>query len=150
MFSAFKKKLASLKEGLETEVAKFNNKDFLEATAAACALVAAADGSIDAEEKQKMAGFMKISPELKVFDPTEGFKLFSNYAEQFEFDFAIGKQAVMEAIVAKVGGDSRAASTMLRVACAVGAADGDFDDDEKAQVADMARTLQLSPSDFGV
>jgi tellurite resistance protein TerB len=40
---------------LNAEVSKFKNRTFMEATVAACALVAAADGTISSEEKQKMA-----------------------------------------------------------------------------------------------
>ena len=37
---------------------------------------------------------------------------------------------------------------MVRVCCAIGAADGNFDDDEKAVVRKICAELNLNPKDF--
>ncbi len=52
--STFKNWLQGTKKNLSDQVKKFKNKDFMDAVVAGCAVVAAADGSIDAAEKQKM------------------------------------------------------------------------------------------------
>ncbi|SDO81354.1 tellurite resistance protein TerB [Paenibacillus sp. yr247] len=44
--STFKSWFSSAKTGLSEQVKKFQNKDFLDAVVAGCAIVAAADGSI--------------------------------------------------------------------------------------------------------
>lgn len=41
------------KNKVEGEVKRFTNKSYLDAVVASCALVAAADGSIDSEENKK-------------------------------------------------------------------------------------------------
>ena len=42
---------------LAAEASKFRNREFMQAIVAACALMAAADGKISSEEKQKMMGY---------------------------------------------------------------------------------------------
>ncbi|WP_315372417.1 TerB family tellurite resistance protein, partial [Paenibacillus xylanexedens] len=90
--SSFKSWLNSTKQGLEEQVKKFKNKDFMDAVVAGCALVAFADGSIDEAEKNKMAGYINLSQELKVFDMAEVITRFNHYVANFEFSPEIGKQ----------------------------------------------------------
>jgi tellurite resistance protein TerB len=67
-FDTLKEKASEARDKLVTEVGKFKNREFMEACVAGCGLVAAADGSIDSSEKQKMMKFIQQSNELKVFD----------------------------------------------------------------------------------
>lgn len=128
-------------------VKRFKNKEFMDAIVAGCALVAAADGHIDASEKQKMAGFIRRSEELKVFDMNTVIKRFNEFAEGFEFDHIIGKGEALRA-VGKIKKNEQAARLLIRVCCAIGAADGNFDDDEKAVVREICGELSLNPADF--
>ena len=132
---------------LKTEVTKVRNKSFLEAVVAGCALVAYADGVVKPEEKQKMMGFLQTSDVLSVFDVTEVIKAFEKVAKNFEFDPAIGEANALQT-VGKLKGKDAEARLMVRVCCAVGAADGDFDDDEKAAVRKICGELGLNPKDF--
>ena len=52
-----KGKALQLNEGLKTKMGQFKNTDFANASVAMCALIAAADGTIDASERQKTAAF---------------------------------------------------------------------------------------------
>lgn len=130
------------------EVKKFKNQDFLEAITAACALVAAADGTIDSSEKQKMAGYVQRSEELKVFDVSKVITAFNKYIDSLEFDVSIGKFNCLKAI--KKISEPDAKGILVRVACAIGAADGDFDDDEKEVVREICKELKLQPADFSL
>ena len=56
------------RDRLAAEASKFKNRSFMEAVVSGCALVAAADGDISADEKQKMAGFIQRADELKHFE----------------------------------------------------------------------------------
>jgi tellurite resistance protein TerB len=132
---------------VEEMVKRFKNKEFMDAVVAGCALVAAADGSIDSSEKQKMAGFIRRSEELKVFDMNVVIKRFNEFAEGFEFDNIIGKGEALKAI-GKIKKNQEAARLLIRVCCAIGAADGNFDDDEKAVVREICAELNLNPADF--
>jgi tellurite resistance protein TerB len=132
---------------LATEVAKFKNRDFMEALVAGCALVSAADGDIGSAEKQRMTGFIQNSDELKVFDLKDVIIAFNNYCQKFEFDAEIGKAEALKA-VGKVRAKPDAARLLVRVCCAIGSSDGNFDDSERAMCRIICNELGLNPADF--
>lgn len=141
-----KSNLDNVRQGLAAEVNKFKNKSMLEAIVAGCALVAHADGSVSSEEKQKMMGYLRSSETLKVYDSGEVIQIFQKYAEKFAFDVQIGSGEVMTAI-GKFRGKPEA-QLIVRVCCAISAADGAFDDKEKAVVRRMCQELGLDPQVF--
>jgi len=134
-------------EKLTTEVGKFKNREFMEATANACAMIAAADGEVSSAEKMKMTGFINTSPELKAFNLNDVIKVFNDACGKFEFDFNIGQAEALKTI-GKIKKDEAAARLLVRVACAIGASDGDFDEKEKAACRMICQDLGLSPADF--
>ncbi|MBF0371805.1 MAG: tellurite resistance TerB family protein [Alphaproteobacteria bacterium] len=142
------KNVTEARDALNVEITKFKSKDLLEAVIAGCALVAYADGNVSAEEKQKMMGYLKNSDQLKFFDSGEVIRIFQKYVGKFEFDASIGTGEVMQ-VVGKFRGKPQA-QLVVRVCCAIGAADGDFDAKEKAVVRRMCSELGLNPSDFNL
>ncbi len=148
-FDDVKSWLNSQKDNLKDSVSRLKNKDFLDGVVAGCALVSAADGHIDASEKQKMVGFIQRSDELKVFDVQDVIKKFNQYTDGFEFDHTIGKGEALKAII-KLKGNQEASRLLVRVCCAIGMADGDFDADEKAVVREICAELGLDPNEFGL
>ncbi|GHU04880.1 tellurite resistance TerB [Alphaproteobacteria bacterium] len=141
-----KKNVTGAKDALNTEIGKFKSRDLLEAVVAGSVVVAYADGQVTPDEKQKLMGYLKISDQLKVFDSGDVIKIFQKYAEKFEFDVAIGTGEAMQAI-AKFKGKPQA-QLVVRVCCAIAAADGDFDQKERAVVRKMCSELGLNPADF--
>lgn len=148
-FDTLKEKAGEARAKLTTEIGKFKNREFMEACVAGCALVAAADGSIDSSEKQKMMKFIQQSDELKVFDTKDVITFFSKIADNFEFDNEIGKAEALK-VIGKLRSKPDAARLMVRVCCAIGSADGDFDDKEKQMVREMCRDLNIPTDDFGL
>jgi tellurite resistance protein TerB len=142
-----KQRFNEVSTNLKSEVTKFQNKTFLESVVAGCVLVAHADGVVRPEEKQKMMGFLRNNEVLSVFSTEEVISLFDKYSKQFEFDYQIGQASALQA-VAKVKDKSDQARLMIRVCCVIGAADGSFDDNEKAIVRQMCAELNLNPKDF--
>lgn len=142
-----KQRSSELIANMKTEVSKFRNKTFLEATIAGCVIVAHADGVVKPEEKQKMIGFIRNHEALSVFDVNEAVALFEKYAKNFEFDYQIGQANALQ-VVAKLKGKEAESRLMVRVCCAVGASDGNFDDGEKAAVRNICNELGLNPKDF--
>ena len=140
-------KFSEVSKSLKDEVSRFRNQTFLEAVIAGCTLVAYADGIVRPEEKQKMMGFLRNSDVLSVFTTEEVIAVFDKYAKQFEFDHQIGQASALQAI-AKLKGKETEAKLMVRVCCAIGAADGNFDDNEKAIVRKICAELGLNPKDF--
>lgn len=147
MLNWLKENTAKARAGMAAEVSKFKNRVFMEAVVAGCALVAAADGDVSADEKQKMAGYIRSADELKHFDMGEVIKAFEETVQKFEFDNEIGKAEALKTI-GKLRGKPDQARLLVRVTCAIGAADGDFDPDEKKMVAQIARDLDLDSAEF--
>ncbi|HKM15786.1 MAG TPA: TerB family tellurite resistance protein [Marinospirillum sp.] len=147
MLQWLKTNTAQAREKLSNEVSKFKNKEFMAAVANACALVAAADGSISSEEKVKMTEFINQSPELKAFKLTDVIAVFNDACSKFEFDVQIGQAEALK-VINKIKNKEGAARLLVRVACAIGASDGDFDDDEKAVCRKICVELGLPPAEF--
>jgi tellurite resistance protein TerB len=142
-----KTNLSAARNSVAQEVAKLKNRTFLEATIAGVVVVAYADGLITPDEKQKMMGFVQRHEALKVFDTSQIIDLFKKYAENYDFDRGIGESQALEA-VGKVKKNESEARLLVRVCCVIGAADGNFDDDEKAAVRRICGELGLNPSEF--
>jgi tellurite resistance protein TerB len=146
-FEDLKLKASELSTRMTDEVKRFSNKDFHEAVVAACAMIAVADGEITSDEKKKMMGFMGMNKAMKVFDKNKTIKLFEKYAEQLEFDIDLGRSEALS-VIGKLNGKANESRAVVRLACAIGAADGDFDADEKAAVRKICQELSLEPSEF--
>ncbi len=147
MFDKFLSSVAAARDKITAEVGKFRNREFMEAVVAGCALVAAADGDISSDEKRKMTGFIQNSPELKVFDTKEVIDAFNSIVSQFEFDTEIGRAEALRK-VARIGKKPDAARLLVRVCAAIGSADGNFDDSERAVCRLICNELSLNPADF--
>lgn len=147
MLGWLKTNMSMARDKLATEVSKFKNRDFMTATASACAMIAAADGDISSSEKMKMTGFINNSPELKAFDLKDVIAAFNDACGKFEFDIQIGQAEALKTIN-KIKGNDGAARLLVRVACAIGASDGNFDQQEKAACRLICLELGLNPADF--
>ncbi|GGN98920.1 tellurite resistance TerB family protein [Saccharibacillus kuerlensis] len=147
--SSFQSWLNKTKTGLQDQVGRFKNKDLLDAIVAGCALVSVADGTIDSAERQKMEVYIGRSEQLKVFNLSEAIDRFNHFAGSMEFDVMVGKQEALQAI-AKFKSKPEVGRIVVGVCCAIGAADGDFDEQEKAAVRDICNVLNLKSEDFGL
>ncbi len=146
-FDTLKQKGQEVRQKLTSEVSRFRNREFMEACVSGCALVAAADGTISSEEKQKMMGYIKNSDELKVFNADEVIAVFNKVASGLEFDHMIGKAEALKKI-AVLRKKPDAARLMVRVCCVIGCADGTFDDNEKKIVREICAELDVPAADF--
>jgi len=149
MLDWLKNNATAAREKLATEVSKFRNREFMEAVVAGCALVAAADGNISSGEKQKMIGFIQNSDELKVFDLQEVIKTFTDICLKFEFDAEIGRAEALRTIC-KLRGKDDAGRLLVRVCCAIGNSDGEFDESERTVCRNICTELGLNAADFGL
>ncbi len=135
------------KDQLVSQVKQFKNKDFSNATMAVCALVAAADGDIDSKERRKTAGFIASNQMLSVFDVSKLQETFNGYCDKLTKDFEFGKIDLLQ-VVSKLKKNEAQARAAVQVGVIIGHADGSFDEDEKAVVREICRTLGLEPMDF--
>ncbi|MEL0621328.1 tellurite resistance TerB family protein, partial [Psychrobacter proteolyticus] len=72
---------------MQKNIGQFKNKKFADASMAICALVAAADGEIDADERRKTAAFIMSNDTLKVFDASELKEKFDFFCNKLEADY---------------------------------------------------------------
>ncbi|MGQ0698682.1 MAG: tellurite resistance TerB family protein [Panacagrimonas sp.] len=145
--SWLKGKLSEVSTSLKNEVTKVKSQAFLEATVAGCTMVAYADGLVRPEEKTKMMGFMRSSDVLSLFDSTKVIDLFEKYCRKYEFDKSLGEADCL-AVVSKLRAKPTEARLLVRVCCAIGASDGNFDETERAAVRRICNELGLDPGEF--
>ena len=148
-FNKVKGAFSAGREELTKQVGRFKHKKFMQGTVAVCARIAVTSDGVGAEEKQKMIGFLKASPELKVFDTKEVIDFFNELVDSFSFDYEIGKGETMKYILA-LKDQPEAAQLAVRVGIAVAKSDGDFDQAEQTAVIEIAQALGFTPAEFGL
>lgn len=146
-FDSFLSRLKSKASELKTEALKYKNKDFLNAAMAGSALISMADGSISAEEKQKMIRFIETNDALSVFTTSDVIKAFQDHVSQLEFDKDIGQAKAYQALH-KMKSNADASRLLVRMMIAIASSDGNFDAQERTVASKIAKELGLSPSEF--
>ncbi|MFJ4686677.1 tellurite resistance TerB family protein [Streptomyces sp. NPDC088789] len=120
---------------------------FRDASMAMCALVAAADGTVDPAERQRVAQLIATNEVLQNFDAPELRKRFEENLDKLAADFAFGKVSVLQEI-AKAKKKPAEARAVVQIGIVIGGADGDFDKDERAVVREACYALDLPPHEF--
>jgi tellurite resistance protein TerB len=147
MLDWLKSNTAAARERVMSEVARYKNKDVMQAIVASCAAMAFADGNVSSDEKKKLYGLLQNSDVLKVYSTDEVLAFFNQVVAKFEFDFDIGLAEALKTI-GKVKKDEGAARHVVRASIMIGKSDGNFDDKEKDVARTIARELGLNPTDF--
>lgn len=147
LWDQLKSRLTDMQSQATTQVGKFKSKDFAKASMAMCALIAAADGTITADERRKTAGFIGSNEALKVFDVSELQGHFTFYAGKLESDYEFGKVEAI-ATIGRLKSKPEAARAVIQVGIIIGGADGNFDEDEKRAVRDACLAVGIPASDF--
>lgn len=140
--------LHKMTDGLTDGFKKYASAELAEGTMAALAMVAYANGEFKPEEKVKVIGFIKRDPALKAFKQSDLLEMFNKHTENFQFDFGMAKELATK-VIKKVT-DEEAARLLIRGCISIGAADGDFDKNEKDTVREICEMLDLSTSSFGL
>lgn len=142
-----KQQASNIQQTLGDEMTRFKNRDLMEGVVAGCAMVGYANGSVSAAEKQKMMGFLQSSDAMKVYDINQVLDTFGRYSRQFEFDTDIGQAEALK-VIGKLRNKPDEARLLVRVCCAIGSSDGDFEDSERQAARSICRELGLDPADF--
>ncbi|MFD6247182.1 tellurite resistance TerB family protein [Streptomyces roseolus] len=120
---------------------------FRDASMAMCALVAAADGTIDPAERQRVAQLIATNEVLRNFDATDLQRRFDENLNKLTADFDFGKVSVLQEI-AKAKKKPAEARAVIQIGIVIGGVDGDFDKTEQAVVREACFTLDLPPHEF--
>ncbi|GAB3959517.1 tellurite resistance TerB family protein [Streptomyces sparsus] len=120
---------------------------FRDASMAMCALVAAADGTIDPAERQRVAQLIATNEVLQNFDADDLRRRFEDNLTKLTADFDFGRVSVLQEI-AKAKKKPAEARAVIQIGIVIGGADGDFDKTEQAVVREACYTLDLPPHEF--
>jgi len=128
-------------------ISQLVHEDFMKAFSGACALIACADGKIDSSEEAKILSFIKNLRELKSFDSSTIMQHFREFANTLNCDPDIGREKIYTSLK-EIKGDKKASKLLVRICCHIGAADGDFDSNEKQATIEICRQLGIEPNEF--
>ena len=142
-----KAKATELNGQLQTKTVQFKNKEFANGSMAMCALIDAADGSIDPAERQKTAALISSNEALKVFPAEELRQKFDWYCDKLAGDFDFGKVEAT-ATIGKLKSKPDQARAVIQIGIIIGGADGKFDDDEKNAVRNACFAVGIDPVEF--
>jgi tellurite resistance protein TerB len=147
LWDQLKERAQDMSSQAKTQVGKFKNKDFANASMAMCALIASADGSISAEERRKTAGFISNNDVLSIFPASELLERFNHYSGKLETDYDFGKVEAIQAL-SKLKSKPDAARAVIQVGIIIGGSDGNFDKNEMQAVRESCNTVGIAPSEF--
>lgn len=137
------------KEALAAELDKFRNRQFLDATMAASALVSMADGDANITELNTLDQALETLQELRLYDPHEAMDLYRDYLDGLRDDPGATRGKIIQ-VVGKIREDQHAARLLVRVCVAIGKADEDFSEPEKAVIIELCETLALDSDELGL
>ncbi len=129
--------------------ARFNNATFADASMAACALIAAADRHIDAQERSRTAAFITSSDKLKAFDVGKLRAKYDAYCDKVTSDFDFGKIELLQ-VIGKAAKKPEEARAVVQLAVVIANADGNFDEQEQIVMREIIYALNLNPAEFGL
>ena len=147
LWDQLKAKSADMNAQLKTKSAQFKNKDFSNATMAMCALIAAADGTIDPSERSKVAVLITSNDVLSIFPASELRERFDHYCDKLNSDYDFGKVEAIQAL-GKLKKKEDQARAVVQIGIIIGGADGSFDANERAAVKAACQALGVPPADF--
>lgn len=147
LWDRIKESASSMQTQLEAKKNDLKSGSFRDASMAMCALVAAADGSIDPSERQRVATLISTNDVLRNFPADDLQRRFNAYVDQLTADFAFGKVSVLQEI-AKAKKKPTEARAVVQIGLVIGGADGDFDPSEQAVVREACFALDLPPHEF--
>lgn len=147
LWDKFKTSAQSMQTQLLAKKNDLKSGAFRDASMAMCALVAAADGTIDQSETAKVAQLIANNEVLKNFDKDDLQRRFYAYANQLQSDFQVGKVQIMQEI-GKAKKKPDEARAVIQIGIVIGGADGNFDPQERAVVREACFALGIAPAEF--
>ena len=105
----------SLMRDYRLQVERRRNRQFLDATMAACSLIAIADGEVTLAERIRVDRILETLEELKVFDPHEGVNLFNDYCRAIQDSPKEGREKAVRSVKSMAGDPETVLCSLLGV-----------------------------------
>ena len=134
----------SLLEKLVTEVRRYQNRDFLKAAMAVCALSANADDDVNLAERYSIDHAIANEPALRVFQASRAIRILDDYIFALRQEGDSAKQILYNK-VRSMAGDYKKSRTLMRVSYLVITADHEIRDEEMQEFARLCALLDLEP-----
>lgn len=129
---------------LAGEVSKIRDKKQCEATLAMMALIAGADGEIEAEERKAGANFVRNGDLFKAFDRQQLATALEGYYAKATCD--ISKQDLYDQIAKFKGTDT--ARTLVKIGLGIAGSDGEVEPGEVEVLRECCTILGLNAGEF--
>jgi tellurite resistance protein TerB len=140
LVGVLKTQLGSLKTELKSGA-------YRDASMAMCALVAAADGHVDAAEIQQMESLILGNDVLQNFPPEQLRTRFHKHVDQLTRNFPQGKTEALQEI-AKAAKKPTEARAVIQTGIVIAGADGHFSQAEQSILREACATLGVPPAEF--
>ncbi|WP_259782849.1 TerB family tellurite resistance protein [Aestuariispira ectoiniformans] len=121
--------LSELIGELRSGINRMRHKPFLEASMAAAALVALADGIVSLSERSRLDEILEGLDLLKLYDVHDAVDIFNAHIAAMETDMALGKEGALGQVTL-VADDAVEADLVVRIALAIGCADDNLTAEE--------------------
>ena len=146
-WDSLKTKTADMNAQLKLKTGQFKNKEFAAGSMAMCALIAAADATIDPSERQKTAGLIVANDVLSIFPPADLQEKFNFYCDKLTRDYDFGKVEAI-ATIGKLKSKQDQARAVIQIGIIIGGADGNFDEHERKAVKEACFAVNIAPAEF--
>lgn len=128
---------------------KVQNRNVMEAIVAGALLTAAADGTIERSETDKLSKLLQANDLLDAFRGREITKTIARYESILDADFGVGKKKMLDEIADISENDDHAQEVLLTM-LAIAKTDGEIEPEEQAVIMEVCRTLRLDPKEYGL
>lgn len=146
LVSGLRDRVMKGKDAVLAEMHKVTKRDDLERVVAVYYIIGIADGDFDQSEKDSMMKAIASNAALSNFSDDDIMAAFKKIDSFYSLAKPMGDRkalAMLEGV-----SDKEFAEELMMFACIAGAADGEFDDDEKVMARKIADALNVNPGDF--
>jgi len=136
--------LQSLLTDYHKHLERHQNRPFLNAAMAACALMSSSGGEITFSQRIRVDQILETLEKLQIFDPHEAVDLFNDYTWAILEDPKAGHARALAA-VQKCTADQDTAGLLIRICMAVAHADGEQKLSQQIELVMLCSLLQVEP-----
>lgn len=136
-----------LKSQLSSMKSELKSGAYRDASMAICALVAAADGHVDATERERVESLIVGNDVLQNFPADQLRQRFNKHVDRLSADFQRGRSEVMQE-VAKAAKKPEEARAVIQTGIVIAGADGRIEPAEQQVIQEACTALGLNPAEF--
>ena len=141
--------LDNLRRLFQARSEKEQNRPFLEAAMAACAMVSASEGEVSFADRIRVDQIMETLTRLKIFDPHEGVDLFNQYTDGILAAPQEGRETALN-IIKTVAADMETAELLIDLCLAVSLSDGVTSLVEHIEIVSLCGLIGVDPDKIGL